>query len=125
MSPQEQDGLWGNEYVRRPDPDTSHEAARAIEPNLALDRAECLGLIKLLLGASGKDLTRKEFRDRLIEQGFSTLRAESLRRRISDLIKLEYGAWLIVTGKKRDGSQVLILNPYPGEDPGVWVELEF
>jgi thioredoxin-like negative regulator of GroEL len=103
----DEESLFGNWMARNSDPDTSHDAADSVE--LARDRAEAFEhACKMIALSASASITRKEFRDTLIEWGFTTLRAESLRRRITDLVKIL--ELLVATGEVRDGSEVLVLT---------------
>lgn len=100
------ESLFGSWLARNSDPGTSHDAADSVE--LARDRAEAFAHARTMIALSNTNsITRKEFRDTLIEWGYTTLRAESLRRRISDLVLIL--KVLVVTGEVRDGSEVLVL----------------
>jgi len=111
------DNLFGSWLARNSDPETSHDAASKLE--LARDRAESFAHARTMIALSSTaSITRKEFRDTLVEWDFTILRAESLRRRISDLVLIL--KVLVVTGEVRDGSEVLILADDDDEDgPGV------
>lgn len=80
---------WGNEYVRPTDPDTSHDAADSID--FSADCYQAYAYFRRHYNPAG--LTRAEFdqavEDELMAEGFDQeqahRRAESLRRRLSDL----------------------------------------
>lgn len=86
--------------VRHGDPDTSHDAAESV--NVTKDRAEA----RLIASEMGPDFTRNEFYLECRRRGMPHNRADSLRRRLSDLISpmelLE-----VVGGVRRQGQQVL------------------
>jgi hypothetical protein len=103
-----------NFFARNSDPDTSHEAAEGT--NLTRDRALALAEFELM----GGEATANEFRDWLMEvRDYSLERAETLRKRSSDLVNL-IGV-LEPTGERRDGCRVLRLVRQPPEESAALV----
>jgi uncharacterized protein YcaQ len=95
-----------NDLVRDTDPDTSHDAAEKIAEKRTKDCKLAEGCFRDLVDDRG--LTRTEFyRGVRNRHGFQHEKAESLRRRLSDLLKQ---GRLIIIGR-RNGQQVLSLSP--------------
>ena len=99
-------------HARTTDPDTSHNAASRVNAKFPEDAQRVEKHLRKLQKPrkTRLELTGKEYRERLIAAGQSTARADSLRRRLSDLLKLGI---LLDTGKRRGGSRVLTLAPTP------------
>jgi hypothetical protein len=94
------------EYARDDDPETSHDAGGSV--NVKRDRKISLDLFTQIVEQEDiTGLTRKEFRAKLISDGYDLTRAESLRRRLSDLVRL---GLLLPNGDRSAGSEILVLT---------------
>lgn len=93
-----------NEYsvARNSDPDTSHIAA--ITGHKKKDVREVFFILRTSGIMSDNGITNLEFRSYLLGMGHTVSRAESLRRRLSDLKRFRI---IEDTGLRRDGSIVL------------------
>jgi len=103
-----QGSFWTWGMVRNTDPDTSRDAAQSIKKKKTRDMLAALAYSRAMLLHGMSDFTRIEFRAWLVcDQRLSIDRAESLRRRLSDLVKR---GDLVDTGARRGGSIVLKLK---------------
>jgi hypothetical protein len=78
-------GVNGNEFVRGSDPETSHRAVDRLMVSLSERRAQCVQMVWTL----GEPCSRNEVREQAQEMGFDPAVAETIRRRVTDLINLE------------------------------------
>jgi hypothetical protein len=95
-------------HARTTDPSTGHNAALRVRKteDCAFVEANLRGFQKRR--KTPLEITAPEYRTRRIAAGDSTVRADSRRRRMLDLLKLGI---LQDTGKRRGGSRVLTLTP--------------
>jgi hypothetical protein len=102
-------------FSRPTDPDESRDAASSVR--IGYDRQECFFRFCLMLENKDYVSTRKIFQFKyLIHCSLSPVRAQSIRRRISDLIERKNNPfpavlWLLRrTGEKYDKSAILTLT---------------
>jgi len=94
----------GDEYARHSDPDTSKDALEKVD--LEHDRLVAMFWCEKLCEINGVgNFTRDEFIIFCMENGVTERRAQSLRRRLSDLVKL--GRLEVIPALRREGQQVL------------------
>ena len=108
MNPEQEPDLfsWSSPYVRASDPETSHEAARELD--VKGSSLEALGYFLWLNEMSNDGITATEFEQYVEkrlqwEKDRAHRKAESLRRRLTDLEK-KYGKLEV---RKDDNGRVL------------------
>jgi hypothetical protein len=101
-------------YARSGDPGTSHDAAERTRTRRTDDCNSVEAFLKKIQKPRKTrfEFTGPEIRARWIKAGDSTSRADSKRRRLSDLIKLGV---VQDTGKRRGGSRILTLASNNGQ----------
>lgn len=75
----------GNEFVRRNDPGTSHRAVNRLVFSLSERRAQCVQIVWTI----GEPCSRNDVREQAQTEGFDPAVAETIRRRVTDLINME------------------------------------